>query len=210
MKVFITVVTFLVWISLVGCSAQIKTPGEVDLLGTAAAEATQIIQKARATALVLDAQRQATTMVAGSASQAIIPSITQSTSQVIPIQSPETQPLSTLDMFVTPSPTTQGATVELLGVGIGAEGNFIEVYFLAPPAVAGSWYQGNVSVVEESSGTIYNEIPVIPVVGPLFGKPVQAGQIGYVMLVNAPVRLQVGSTVTVTLGEYVFEHVLVK
>jgi hypothetical protein len=76
--------------------------------------------------------------------------------------------------------------------------------------VAGSWYQGIVSVTDEGTGTVYNEVPVIPVVGPLFGKPVQDGQRGYVMFVNGPVPLQSGSLVTVTLGDYIFKHLLVK
>jgi hypothetical protein len=109
-----------------------------------------------------------------------------------------------------PSATPRASTVELISVGIGGEGLFVEIYFLAPPSVVGGWYQGYISVTDEATGTVYNEIPVLPVVGPLFGKPVEDGQVGYVMLVNAPVPLQPGSIVTVILGEYIFEHVKVR
>jgi hypothetical protein len=39
---------------------------------------------------------------------------------------------------------------------------------------------------------------------------VEEGQVGYVMLVNAPVPLGSGSLVTVNLGEYTFEHIPVQ
>ena len=208
MKARLAIILFCLVISLAACNSQVKEPNEVDLLGTAIAEATQIIRQAQSTALVLDAQRQATAIMAGLTGHSTIPSTTLEATTILPVQSPEAQYTPTTAGQGTP--TSQGSTVEMLGVEIGTEGNFIVVYFRAPPSVAGSWYQGIVSVTDEASGTVYNEIPVLPVVGPLFGKPVEAGQIGYVMLVNAPVPLQSGSFVTVTLGEYVFEHIQVK
>lgn len=197
-------------VSLAGCKRQPAAPEEIDLLGTAVAEATQIIQAAQATALVLNAQRQATSLMAGPTGQPVSQAATSTAALVLPVAPPEGGNTMTTEAGANSTPTPEASTVELLGVGIGAEGNFIEVYFLAPPQVAGTWYQGNVSVVDENTGTVYNEVPVIPVVGPLFGKPVEAGQMGYVMFVNAPTPLQSGAIVTVTLGEYVFEHVQVK
>jgi len=38
----------------------------------------------------------------------------------------------------------------------------IIVRYLAPPDEAEKWWQGNVSVVDEANGTVYNEIPVMP------------------------------------------------
>jgi hypothetical protein len=210
MKVWLAFALFCLGITLVSCNRQGEEAKEVDLLGTAAVEATQIIQQARATAMLLEAQRQATSLVAGSAFQTAIPLAPQGTTSILPLKTPEMQETFANEGQAIASPTSLGTTVELISVGIGVEGYFIEVYFLAPPAVAGGWYQGNVSVIEETSGTVYNEIPVLPVVGPLFGKPVEAGQIGYVMLVNAPVPLQSGSFVIITLGEYIFEHIQVK
>lgn len=197
-------------VSLVGCNRQPAAPAEIDMVGTAVAEATQIIQAAQATALVLNAQRQATSLMAGPTTQPATLIATPAALQVLPVASLEPGYITTSEAGATLTSTPEGSTVEMLGVGIGAEGNFIEVYFLAPPHVAGTWYQGNVSVIDDNTGTVYNEVPVIPVVGPLFGKPVEAGQMGYVMFVNAPIPLQSGSFVTVTLGEYIFEHVQVK
>jgi hypothetical protein len=210
MKIWLVFTLFFMEITLAACNRQAGETKEVDLLGTAAAEATQIIQQARATAMLLEAQRQANTLMGGSAVQTAIPLAPQGTTNILPLKTPEMQETLANEGQTVASPTSLGTTVELISVGVGVEGYFIEIYFHAPPAVAGGWYQGNVSVTEETSGTIYNEIPVLPVVGPLFGKPVEAGQIGYVMLVNAPVPLQAGSFVTVTLGEYIFEHIQVK
>jgi hypothetical protein len=95
-------------------------------------------------------------------------------------------------------------------VALGAEGGFVVVNFMAPPAVATRWYQGAVWVEDEATGARYTEIGVLPVVGPLFGRPVEPGQPGYVMLVNAPTPLQSGAVVTVVLGDYVFEHQTVR
>jgi hypothetical protein len=209
MKVWLGLALFCLGITLAACNRQAGQPDAVDLLGTAAAEATQIIQQARATALVMEAQRQATALV-GSVGQTAVPSTMPGATAILPVPSQEVGTTQTTEEQAASSPTPRGATVELISVGIGAEGLFVQVYFIAPPAIAGGWYQGNVSVTEEASGTVYNEIPVLPVVGPLFGKPVEDGQVGYVMLVNAPVPLQPGAQVTVKLGDYIFEHIQVK
>ena len=82
--------------------------------------------------------------------------------------------------------------------------------FYAPPEEAEKWWQGSVSVEDETSGALYNEIPVMPKIGPLIGRPKLPGQIGYVMLVNAPPYLQPGAIVTVVLGVHEFEHVPVQ
>jgi hypothetical protein len=105
------------------------------------------------------------------------------------------------------TPTVTGTIeVRVLSVALGAEGGFIIVNFMAPPAVATRWYQGAVWVEDEATGARYSEVGVMPVVGPLFGRPVEPGQPGYVMLVNAPAPLRPGAVVTVVLGDYVFEH----
>ena len=49
----------------------------------------------------------------------------------------------------------------------------------------------------------------MPKVGPLIGKPMREGQPGYVMFVNGPVPLQPGATVTVKLGNYIEEGLIV-
>ena len=79
--------------------------------------------------------------------------------------------------------------------------------------MARKWQQGMVYVVDEATGAKYTEIPVLPVVGPLFGRPNQAGQTGHVMFTNATpgaAGLRRGSVVTVVLGAFKQEHVTVQ
>jgi hypothetical protein len=65
-------------------------------------------------------------------------------------------------------------------------------------------------VTDQATQAVYDEIPVMPKIGPLIGKPKQEGQIGYVMLVNEPPWLRPGATVTVVLGKHTFEDVPVE
>jgi hypothetical protein len=214
--------SFLLTLCLGGCarlpnSATVPAaPTKLDLVEQAAAEATAILQQARATALVLQAQTQATQLIgqAGEApATAAAPAATEG--RVLAVQAtpndPEAPPAAT-PTANNPEARPPGTenTVELLGVGFAAEGGFIIVNFKAPPSVVQDWWQGQVSVTDEASGTVYNEIPVLPVIGPLIGRPVEAGQIGYVMLTHNPPKLRVGSLVTVVLGEYKFEHVKIE
>ena len=119
---------------------------------------------------------------------------------------------------MTAAPSTQHAVtsakleggVEILRVGEGAEGALIAISYKIPPAAARSLRPGNVYVVDEATGTVYREVSVMPVVGPLISHPRTAGQIGSVMLVNAPTPLKKGSIVTVVLGNYKQEHMLMQ
>ncbi len=97
-----------------------------------------------------------------------------------------------------------------MNVGFAAEGSYIIVNYTADPKVAQSFWPGVVSILDEASGTIYNEVPVAPVIGPLIARPHEQGQVGYFMLVNAPVPLQTGASVTVVLGDFKKEHVIVQ
>jgi hypothetical protein len=101
-------------------------------------------------------------------------------------------------------------TLELLGVSFGAEGAFVVVNYQAPPQVAQAFWPGVPSVVDEASGTASEEVPVMPVIGPLIARPLQQGQPGYVILVHMPPMLRQGSLVTVDLAGYRFEHVPVQ
>lgn len=207
--------TIAVWVALfclswvIAACGQAAPPGEqtgeADLLESAAAEATAIIQQARATALVLQAQAQATALVSQAGTAAATPS--PATPDLNPTPAP-----STPDRAATPAgaPTPGPATVQVLGVSFAAEGAMIMVRFLASPDEAEKWWPGNVSVEDEVSGTIYNEIPVMPIIGPLIARPKVEGQQGYVMLVNPPPGLRTGALVTVVLGTYCFEHVPVQ
>lgn len=220
-KLLVTILSTLLVLSLAGCArapatpAQPASPTAIDPVKQAEAEATAIMQQALATALVLQAKAQATQLIveAGSApataepTQALILAV-EPTATIPGSPEAQTTPAEAAGTAL-PAMQAQGA-VELLGVGFAAEGGFIIVNFRAPPAVVQGWWQGLVSVTDEASGMIYNEIPVMPVIGPLIGRPVEAGQIGYVMLTHNPPSLRYGSLVTVVLGEYKFEHVKIQ
>jgi hypothetical protein len=183
-----------------------SVPTEQDLLASAAAEATAIVLQAKATALVLEARAQATALVKQAAQGGTAPTPTL----VRPV------------IYLSPTPPPPGQTaeppaveeaavpVEVTGVSFATEGSLIMVRFLAPPEVAEKWWPGTVSVTDEGNGAVYNEVPVMPKIGPLIGRPKFAGQAGYVMLINAPPYLQPGASVTVVLGQYEFEHVPVQ
>jgi hypothetical protein len=198
--------------SLAGCAAAPGTAIDksVSVNEQAALEATAIIQRAEATALVMQAQAKATALVQ-SAGAMPVASATAAPATVPPAAGATR--VSTPPGAATPSAavteTASISRVELLVVDFAAEGRYIHVAFRAPPRVARQWRQGNVYVMDEATGTIYNGIPVAPLIGPLIAHPIHDGQIGYVMLVNEPPGIQPGSIVTVVLGDFKQEHVTV-
>jgi hypothetical protein len=210
---------------LAACGAGPGTPAPENLIEQAAAEATAIVQQAQATALVLQARAEASELVAqagapaqSTAAPGSLPVATPGPTLVAPeigsvptaesLAAAAQVPITATQELAVGAPVT--GTVELLGVGFAAEGGFIIVSFRASPRVVQKWWQGAVSVTGEATGTVYNEIPVVPVIGPLIGRPVEEGQLGYVMLVHAPPSLKAGDLVTVVLGDYRFEHVPVE
>jgi len=105
--------------------------------------------------------------------------------------------------------TAELARVHVVAVGLGADGKYIAVHFRAPPKLARRWQAGMLYVVDEHTRGVYASVPVVPVVGALLGRPQSAGQIGYVMLINAP-PLAAGATVTVVLGSFKQTHVRIQ
>lgn len=191
------------WIAILGMAG--CAPSGSDPRASAQLEATQIILQARATALVEKAQAEATTIVLqaqNSAAETPSPAPMVETVQVTPPPAPVLSP--------TAAPTFEPGKVELLGVGMAAEGILIIVQFRASPKIAQLWQQGNVSVTNEATSAVYSEIPVYPSIGPLFARPKLEGQLGYFMLVNPEPRLQPGDIVTVQMGDFKFEHVKVQ
>lgn len=162
--------------------------------------------------MVLQAQAQATALI----QNANVP--TSTPDQTAPSPTPRVSQTgttlkganTTLQATPAETPEVDQPNVELLGVSLGTESGLILVQFKAPPAVTRHWQQGNVYITDETTGAVYNEIPVVPIIGPLFARPLEADKIGYVMLVNLPIPLRSGALVTVNLGEYIFEHVSVK
>jgi len=182
-----------------------------DLQAQAAAEATAIIQQAQATALVLQAQAQATALLqqaqAGEPTPAAQPTRALPLLTSTPGPLPEEQPTPPVEAPETMAGAVVTTTVELLWVGFAADGAFVIVNYVAHPAAAQAFWPGMLSVTDEASGTVFNEVPVMPVIGPLIARPLEAGQPGYVMLVHAPAILRPGSLVTVDLAGHRFEHV---
>jgi hypothetical protein len=202
---------------LAGCGSPPGTSAKLAPQEQAAAEATAILQSAEATAIVLRAQATAAALLdsAGGSHQARPPAATATTLRkptgFTPGPTETQQPARQAgDVKETEeAEEAEGATIELLSVDFAADGNLISVQFVAPPSVARRWNQGTVSVTDEGTGTAYNEVPVMPAIGPLIGHPKEAGQRGYVMLVNTAPGLRPGSLVTVVLGEFKQEHVRV-
>jgi hypothetical protein len=202
------------WLALAAaCAAAEPTSSasEEDPVAKAAVEATLIVQRAQATALMLQAQAMATAMVERASTAAIPPSPSSTSLVAAQVSSAvrETPVTPSTPAVSTPEATDENP-VEVVAVGFAAEGGFIEVKFHAPPEVAERWWQGSIAVIDEGTGTTYNEVPVMPRIGPLIGRPKREGQLGYAMLVNVPPGLRPGALVTVVLGDYRFEHVSVR
>ena len=206
-------------VSLTGCAASSETNEARSVNEQAASEATAIIQRAEATAMVLQAQAKATALIQNAGSTSAAPATAMPTA-VPPAFEMTRVPASTgmkgpaIKVRATPGITSTDKTslpqVELLGVSLAAEGNYIYVPFRAPPGVARKWRQGNVSVADEATGIVYDGIPVQPLIGPLMAHPIHDGQIGYVMFVNTDSGIHNGSIVTVVLGDFKQEHVIVQ
>jgi hypothetical protein len=204
------ILVLLLALVLAACSGPASNAASPGLLDQAAAEATAIVGQAQATALVLQAHAQATAVMAQvqTFNQGATPTPARSAALRAEDQIAATP--EAVDREENEPKPTPLQTVEVLSVGFAGEGGMIHVQFLAPPAVTTKWWQGSVVVTDEATGAIYNEIPVMPKIGPLIGRPKRDGQIGYVMLVNAPPGLRSGAMVTVALGNYTFEHILVE
>jgi hypothetical protein len=207
-------------ISLASCAAGSGTTVDksASINEQAAIEATAIIQRAEATALVLQAQAKATALIqnasAPPAPATAAPTAIARTAEATRVSTPSSVASQATEVRATPGMTATDkaglSRVELLRVDFAADGKYIYVEFRAPPRVARQWRQGNVSVIDEATGTIYSGIPVAPIIGPLIAQPVHEGQIGYVMLTNDGSGIKSGSVVTVILGDFKQEHVTVK
>jgi hypothetical protein len=103
-----------------------------------------------------------------------------------------------------------GNGITFSSVSMAQAGGWIDVNFKGPALLVQSWSQGKVFVIDEATGKAYNQIPVAPVIGPLFGKPRGDNQPAYVMLVNSDNAVKAGSVLTVVLGDYKREHVVVR
>lgn len=79
-----------------------------------------------------------------------------------------------------------------------------------PSGVDVTWRKGGRTLGQDQGGNVFNEVPLMPLIGPLIARPVEDGQPGYFMVVHAPASLRSGSPVTVQLADYTFEHVPVQ
>lgn len=195
-------------VGLAGCNTPTPAPETPGLAERAAAEATAILQRAQATAVVLKAQATANAMV-----QAANPSTPSPAAARLTPTAPATIPAPPTGAAVATAaavPTERNTQIEIVGVGFAADGGLIIVQFTAPPEVARLWNQTNVYVLDEETKIKYDDVPVTPLIGPLFGRPKFDGQLGYVMFYNTNAGIRPGSIVTVVFGDYKQEHLVVQ
>jgi hypothetical protein len=117
------------------------------------------------------------------------------------------RPLSSIQL-TTKEPDPDGS--ELLGVRFAAEGVYVMVEYKSPRELAENWREGSIYFIDEKTGTAYWDIPEVPVLGLLLGKPQEDGQKGYAMFKNISAGIKLDSIVTVVLGNYKREHIIVK
>ena len=117
------------------------------------------------------------------------------------------KPLSSIELALK-EPDPDGA--ELLSVRFAAESGYVMVEFKSPRELAENWQEGSIFFVDEKTGITYWDIPQVPVLGLLLGKPLEEGQKGYAMFKNIAEGIKPGSVVTVVLGNYKREHITVK
>lgn len=176
---------------------------QLSRLEAAAGTATALIEDAKATLIVRQAQVLATSMIFNSKGPAAAPPELVYT-PLAQVNSAQT------DLSFTPTPKPTPSGVQIVDVSTAANGQYLIVEFTAPVRVAETWQQGNVYVMDEFTGNKYNEVPVTGSIGPLFARPKEDGKLGYVMLVNLPIPLKAGALVTVVLGDYRQEHLTIK
>lgn len=186
----------------------------LDPVAQAALEATRIVQSARATAIIKQAQAEAAALSQSTATPAPIMTPTPSAPVVVTSAPTLTGTLAAVAAATpsdrpTPAPEPT-ASIRLVRVGFAANGEYIHVEYFAPPVLIAQWRQGLFSVIDETTGEVYNEVPTMPIVGPMIGRPVKPEQMAYVMLVNRPPELQPGAIVTVLLDKFRFEHIVVE
>ncbi len=200
-------VSLIFLVSLAGCATKNSPTDALSANSQAANQATALIQNAEATALMSKAQVQATSILLTANAPANTPPPSP-----VPVNPDQVLTPNSSQTIVQPIPTNKvvDESIKLFGVHIGGDGGFIAVEFSAPPAVAAKWYDGTVYVIDESSGIIYKDIPVMEVIGPLFAKPKLPGQGGYVMFYNTNNAIKPGSVLTVVLGDFKQEHVIVQ
>lgn len=185
----------------------------LSLTDKAAAEATAIVQRAQATALVLRANATAAALTQlQPAETSAAPAATRA-----PQPSPAVTAAAVSTAVQAEETAEEQAEVEeaagavvVVGVGFAADTGFIAVTFKAPKKISDTWSQGTVYVVDEATGDVYDDIPMMPILGPLLARPPRADQLGYVMFQNAGGRgIHSGDLVTVVLGDFKQEHVKV-
>lgn len=190
---------------LTACRSDLYSAAQPDVVEAAEAEATAILRQAQASVLVLEAQSKATALVAevNARDQAVQ---LQSTTSV-QVQLTYTPAPLTMPTLIESGEEIVTKEIEVLSVGFAADSGMVIVRFLAPPEEAEKWWQGDLAVTDEESTIEYNEVPVMPRIGPLISRPKRDGQQGYFMLVNSQPYLEPGDTVTVRMGKYSFEHI---
>ena len=133
------------------------------------------------------------------------PKVIPPTDQLVPNVPAPASPAPEMKVAAT-EPDPDGVT--LVAVGFGMNNQYISVAYKAPPAISDQWLpqSGDVYVIDEKTGVTYKDVPMVPVIGPLFERPKNENQLAYVMLVNPSFNIKSGSVLTVVLGNYKREH----
>jgi hypothetical protein len=216
---------------LAGCRPAAPAAGNQVL--DAGAEATQIIAQAQATSVVLRARMTASALLqvgdqasaatpvpAGTVAPAGHPAVASLPSPAGPTLSPRPRstPIPTPGRIAALSAGSavtnthpMSYTVQLENVSLGTDGRLIVVNFLAPYRFTDSMtVRGRAYVIDEATGETYQDIPVMPIIGPLVGRPNANGLQSYIMFYNNDLAVKKGTVVTVVLGDFKQEHVTVK
>jgi hypothetical protein len=136
--------------------------------------------------------------------------VSNETDEIIAAEEPLTLTLKPLDLIkpALKEPDEDGA--ELLGVRFAADGGYIMVEFKSPRELAQNWNEGSIFLLDEKTGITYWDIPQVPILGLLLGRPLEEGQKGYAMFKNIEGGIKPGSVLTVVLGDYKREHISIK
>jgi len=184
----------------------------VDILGTAEAEATAMLEVAKATAIIREAQTAAIGILQESQARWLgeEPIMTLSTADALREERlPTPQPFVQPTIVGTPLAGNESTSVQIIKVEIGGEGGFIVVNYTSSYQEAQNFWPSRIWLEDEETRIIYDEIPVMPIIGPLIARPQQDGQPGYIMFVNNP-PLFPGAVVTLVFDTYEIKHIPVR
>jgi hypothetical protein len=193
---------------LAGCAAATSHATGSTLREQAAKEATAIVERAEATALVLRAE--ATARALTHVETQTPPAMTDAT---LPQPSLSAQAIPARPTEQVPAPSSEAGqeslAVEVVSIQVASQSGFLVLQYKADPTFVGKLSPTQFYLRDEATGTEYRDIPTLPSMGLMFGRPQRAGQIATVLFSNVG-NLQPGATMTVVIGSIKHEHVVLR